>query len=609
MVGYSRLMEADERGTVARQKIHRAELIDPKIAKHHGRIVKTTGDGLLVEFASVVDAIECAVAVQQAMAIREQDVPEGRRIQFRVGINLGDIIIDGDDIFGDGVNIAARLEGLAEPGGICISRAARDQVRDKLDYPLEDMGEIEVKNIARPVRVFRVAANGKTTTGKKASGAGLRWAIAACVLVALSGAAAAWYFHQYGSDATPNGVASEEALPLPDKPSIAVLPFTNMSDDPKQEYFSDGITEDIITDLSKVSGLFVVARNSTFTYKGKAVKVREVGRALGVRHVLEGSIRKAGGRVRITAQLIDATTGNHVWAERYDRDLTNIFAVQDEVTKEIVTVLEVKLSVGEQARLHRTTRVDPDAYDMLLHGLERLRRYSREANEEAREYFEKAVAIDPSYGRAYADISYTHVLDVFNGYAEDRKKSIELAEAAIETAARLDDSLPIIHFTRSLLFRIRRQHDQSLAAILKAIQLDPNDDDGFVSKSITLVYVGRAEEGLESIQTAMRLNPHSSFFSFWALGLSYFHLERYEEAAIAFEKVVERNQHFLRGRLLLAATYGQMGRIEDAEWEAEEALALLPGMTISQRRAITPYKREAEINRYLEGLRKAGLPE
>jgi adenylate cyclase len=560
----------------------------------------------------VVDAVECAVAIQRGMGGRHDGVPEERRIMLRIGINIGDVIVEGEDIYGDGVNVAARIEGLAEPGGICISRAARDQVRDKLDYALDDLGKHEVKNIARPVRVFRVLTDGEGAETAGSNRGGPRpwqWAAAAGAVIVIAGGLATW---QLWPSAPAPEVVSEQApapIQLPDKPSIAVLPFINMSDDPEQEYFSDGITEDIITDLSKMSGLFVVARNSSFAYKGRAVKVRDVGRELGVRHVLEGSVRKSGSRVRITAQLIDATTGDHVWAERYDRELTDVFAVQDEVTQEIVSVLAVKLSAEEAARLRRSVPVDPDAYDMLLRGLALQRRYTQETNAESREYFMKAIAIDPGYARAHANIGYSLSLDVLNGWPEDREAALHKAEAHIGTAIRLDPSLPQVHFAASLLYRIRRQLDEALVAIKKAIELKPNYAEGYGSMAMVLIYAGRADEGLEAVQKAMRLNPVNSFFVYWVLGQSYFHLERYDEAAVQFERAVEANPQFLRGHLLLAATYGQMGRIENAEWEAQEALTLLPDLTLRQRRAIVPYKKQADVERYIDGLRKAGVPE
>ncbi len=615
VVGYSRLIREDEAGTLAALKAHREQLIAPKVAERKGRIVKLMGDGLLVEFPSAVEAVQCAVEIQHMIGDRNADVPEENRIVYRIGINIGDIVVEDDDIFGDGVNVAARLEGLADPGGVCVRRNVRNQVRDKLDINFEELGEIAVKNIARPVRAFRVVLDDKAAAlvtpvvQDAAKPVHRRWLVAAAVGVAflLASGGVSWW-QPWAPDVEPASV-ERMAFPLPDKPSIAVLPFTNMSEDPEQEYFSDGITEDIITDLSKVSGLFVVARNSTFTYKGRAVEVRQVGRDLGVRYVLEGSVRKSGGRVRITAQLIDATTGHHVWAERYDRELTDVFAVQDEVTQEIVSVLAVKLSVEDEARLQRVARIDPDAYDLLLRGLALQRRYSRETLAESREYFEKAIAIDPGYARAHSNMGYTLVIDVFEGWAEDREATLRKAEGHIEAAVRLDPKLPQVHFAHSSLYRIRRQLDESLVAIHKAIELKPNYAEGYAALAITLNYAGRTEEGLEAIQKAMRLNPFNSFFDYWVLGQSYLHLERYDEAAIQFERVVEANPQFLRGHLLLAATYAHQGRIDDAEWEAQEALTLLPEMTLRQRRAIVPYKNQADIERYIEGLRKAGLPE
>ena len=376
MVGYSRLMEADEAETIARQKALRKELIDPKIAEHNGRIVKTTGDGVLVEFASVVDATECAVAIQRAIVEREADVPEERRIQYRVGINLGDIVIDGDDILGDGVNIAARLEGLAEPGGICVSGNVHEQLAGKIVLDFEDLGEQRVKNIKKPVRVYRVRLDGR------------------------------------GADMGP-------ALELPDKPSIAVLPFENMSGDPEQEYFSDGIAEDIITGLSRNRGVFVIARNSTFTYKGAAVDARQVARELGVRYVLEGSVRKAGSRVRITAQLVDAATGNHVWAERYDRELEDIFAVQDDITQNIVAAIGPELVSAE---IQRARRKDPkrlDAWDCTMRATWHFARVTREDMEEARRLALKAIELDPGAAPAFSVLAITHVRGAVNGWKVD----------------------------------------------------------------------------------------------------------------------------------------------------------------------------------------------
>jgi adenylate cyclase len=615
VVGYSRLMGEDESGTVAALKQHLAELVNPKATQYNGRIIKLMGDGILMEFGSVVEAVAFAVEFQCAIRGRNTHLPEQRKIHYRVGINIGDVIVEGDDIYGDGVNVAARLEGLAEAGGVCIARDVHNQIRDKLDLNFEDLGAVDVKNIARSVPTFKIVMDEKATALSTpivqiaAQTVRTHHTIIGAAMGLLILVLGSWLWsYQTKPDFDPASV-SKIAHPLSDKPSIAVLPFGNMSGDKAQEYFSDGITEDIIIDLSKIAGLLVVARNSSFAYKGKSTDIRAISRELGVRHILKGSVRKAGGRVRITAQLIDAATGNHIWAERYDRDLTNVFTVQDEVTKEIVAVLSVKLAVGERERLDRSVRIDPDAYDMLLRGLAHLRRYTRETNLEARAYFEKAVAIDPSYGRAYANVGYTHVLDVLSGYSRDPETSLTLAEMALKEAVRVDDTVTQIYLARSTLFRMRRQYGKSLADAKKILQLDPNNYEGYVTMAFTFNYIGRAKEGLAATKMAMRLNPHASIFYFFAQGMSLFQLERYEDAANALQKLLERNPSFIRGHILLAATYGHLGRIQDAEWEVQEALTLLPGLTISQRRKIVPYKSERDVARYLSGLRKAGLPE
>jgi len=438
MVGYSRLMEADEEGTIARQKAHRNELIDPSIATHQGRVVKTTGDGLLIEFASVVDAVRCALEVQRGMAERESTMTDDRRISYRVGINLGDIVIDGDDILGEGVNIAARLEGLSEPGGICISRAARDQIQGKLPLALEDLGEHQVKNIAKPVHVFQVR---------------------------LDDAAAA------------SGSANNRSAPSAptEKPSIAVLPFDNMSGDPEQEFFADGITEDIITELSRFPGLFVIARNSSFTYKGRAVKVQDVGRELGVRYVAEGSVRKAGNRVRVTIQLIEAATGNHVWAERYDRELTDIFDLQDEITQAIVATLPGRLDTAEAERLRRKPPSDMAAYDCLLTAKILHHRITKEDNSEALRLLDKAIELDPDFAQSYAWKACTLGQAMARGYTDDVDASWNAASTALQRAVALDENDVECH---RILCEVNMSNRNWEAAELhhnKAFALNPND--------------------------------------------------------------------------------------------------------------------------------------
>jgi adenylate cyclase len=405
------------------------------------------------------------------------------------------------------------------------------------------------------------------------------------------------------------GLPENPPLPLPDKPSIAVLPFANMSGDPEQEYFADGMTDDLITDLSKISGLFVIARNSVFTYKGRAVKVQDVGRELGVRYVLEGSVRKAGNRVRINAQLVDAQNGHHLWAERFDRELTDVFALQDEVVKRIVAQLAVKLTQGEETRLSRTGVVDPEAYDTLLRGLERYRRFTRETNAEARDFFERAAAIDPSYARAHADVALTYAIDVQFGWTRTPDAAIQTALEHANRALALDPTTHQVHFALGVIYTVQKRHDEAIAAALKAIALYPNYADGYAQLAQDLFYAGEPEASLEAVRKAMRLDPRHPFFYVWIVGQNYMLQQRYGEAVEEFKKVLWQNPEFPGARLTLASTYGLMGRIEDAEWEAEEILTLLPDFTLAQERERVPFKNPEHLERYIEGLRKAGLPE
>ena len=609
VAGYTRLMGADEDATMVAWWSHRKELIDPTIAGYEGRIVKHTGDGFLAEFPSVLDAVRCAVAMQSEMARRNADVPEDRRMRFRMGVNLCDIMSDDEDIYGDGVNIAARLESLAEPGGVSISGAVHEQVRGKLDFSWEDLGEQRVKNVAEPVRAYRMTPRTGAAPAHSAPGRRKVWAVAGiAAAVAVAAVAAAWYLYPRPSPPAADIHATEmAALAPPDQPSIAVLPFDNMSGDPEQEYFVDGITEDLITDLSQVSGLFVIARNSVFTYKGKPVKVQQVGRELGVQYVLEGSVRKSGNRIRINAQLVDASTGRHLWAARYDRELTEIFALQDEVTAKIVSALAVKLTVGERERLSRAAVTSPEAYDTLLRGLELLRRFTRETNAEARVLFEKAIALDPQYARAYADVALTHGMDVTFGWTDAPEAANARGLEFARNGLALDDTLPQVHFALSNTYLRHRRYDESIAADRKSIGLDPNYADGYASLAMSLAYAGRPEDGLEAIRKAMRLNPRHPFFYVWNVGHAYFMMGRYEEAATAFERVLDRNPQFPGGHMTLAATYGHLGRTVDAEWEVEETLTLLPDFSLASERRRALYKNPADLERYIEGLRKAGL--
>jgi TolB-like protein/class 3 adenylate cyclase/cytochrome c-type biogenesis protein CcmH/NrfG len=611
VVGYSRLMEIDEVGTLAALKSHRADLIDPEIAEWRGRIVKLMGDGTLVEFASVVNAVSCALAIQEGMAGRNDSLPEDRRIAFRIGVHLGDVMIEGDDIYGDGVNVAARLEGLAEPGGICISQQAFDQVETKLDLAYEDLGEQRVKNLARPVRVYRLRPGGEASSEPVATKRRRLSVVqvigsATVLLLVVAGLVLGWW-QPWVSKEEPASM-ERMALPLPDRPSIAVLPFNNFSNEPSEEYFADGMTEDLITDLSKVSGLFVIARNSVFTYKGRAVKVRQVAEELGVRYVLEGSVRRAGSQVRINVQLIDATTGGHLWAERYDGTLDDVFALQDEVSRKIVSALAVTLTLDEQQRSNRA-QASPEAYDLLLRGLERFRRFTREANVEAREYFERAVAVDPDFARAHADIALTHAEDIFHGWSESPDRSSQLALDKAQYALTLDDNSRVAHFALAFTYLNVMRYDEALAANRRVLELNPNHAEGHAQRGLILSRVGRPAEALEAIRIAMRLDPRHPFFFVWILGQAQFLLKQTDEAITQFEKSIESNPDFAIGHLMLASAYAHAGRIEDAQWEAEEILVLLPDFTLTAEREKAAYKDPAHLEYYLEGLRKAGLPE
>jgi adenylate cyclase len=571
VVGYSRLMGADEEATLDMLRSYR-EVVDGLIGDHRGRVFGSAGDSVVAEFASPVEATRCAVAVQRVVEERNAGVPEDRRMRFRIGINLGDIMVEGDNLLGDGVNIAARLEALAEPGGICISGAVFDQVKNRLEHGYDDLGERQVKNIAEPVRVYRVRSEPSAADPRA------------------------------GTEGTPE-------LALPDKPSIVVLPFENMSADPEQAYFSDGISEDIITDLSKVSGLFVIARNSAFTYKGRAVKVGDVSRELGVRHVLEGSVRKAGNRVRITAQLIDGTTGGHVWAERYDRDLTDIFAVQDEVTREIVSALAVKLTQHEKQRLGHKGTENLEAYDCFLRGRENYLGSTREGNVLARRMFEQAVELDPAFAAAHAFYVLTYVGDYINQWSETPERSLELAHEFARQALALDDSEPAAHFALGVVLLWMRQHEQAIAEAARTIALDPNFAPGYVLLSNVLHYAGRSEETLELLSKAMRLDPHYPDVYLHFLGQANFMLGRYDEAIAALKRRLERNPETDVSRVMLAAAYGHLGRTQEARADWAKALEVNPDYSLDHKRKILPYKDPADFDRIVDGLRKAGLPE
>jgi adenylate cyclase len=598
--GYSRLMGDDEVATVRAITDARA-VIGSAVGGRGGRVVDTPGDNVLAEFPSVVDAVEAAVEIQRELRSRNAALPVARRMQFRIGINLGDVIVEADRLYGDGVNIAARVQALAESGGICLSGAAYDQVEGKLRFAYDPLGEHTVKNIARPVRVYRLRFESGPAPARVQPRAGrqrLLIALGAVVVLALVGAGAWAGWRWLRPDSS--------GLALPDKPSVAVLPFANLSSDPAQEYFSDGVTEDLITDLSKVSGLFVIARNSVFTYKGRAVKVGDVGRDLGVRYVLEGSVQRAGSRIRITAQLVDATTGYHVWAERYDREVRDIFALQDDVTRQIVRALAVKLTEGERARLARASTGNPEAYDLALRGREAHKRTTREANAEARRLFVKALDLDPDYAWAYVGLSWAHLQSwqfVWNTDPRGLERARELAERAIA----LDETLAHGHSLLGQIHLWRKEHDLAFAHAERAIALAPNDADGYETLAEVLGWAGRPEESLTAIRRAMRLNPRYPFFYLWTLGHGYYLTGRTADAVDAFTRVVQQNPDFLPAHAYLAVLFTETGRAQEARQAWDTTRRLGPGASAANIRERLPYRRPADLDRFLTAARQAGL--
>jgi len=569
MVGYSRLMEADETGTLARLKTHRIELIDPAIAKNRGRIIKTTGDGMLVEFHSVVDAVLCAAEVQRRMARRNADVAPARWMQFRIGINLGDVIVDGNDIFGDGVNVASRLEVLAESGGICVSGAVRDQVGDRLeDLSFEDLGDQTVKNIVRPIRVFRVRLDPDS------------WGAA---------------------DQVRNAAAATVAR----KPSIAVLPLVNMSGDPEQEFFADGLTEDIITELSRFHDLLVISRNSTFVYKGKAVNVQNVAREFGVDYVLEGSVRKAGGRVRVTVQLIDAETDRHVWAERYDRDLEDIFAIQDEMTRAIVATLPGRVEAARHDRAKRKPTDNMAAYECVLAAKVLHHRSNRDDNAQAQHLLDRALALDPNYAHAHAWKACVLGQTWVYNWCADRETTFQQLASELEITLGLDDNDSDVHRILAALNLNRDDHDKAAYHQERALALNPNYDLVVVQQGELLTWLGRPDEGIDWIKKAMRLNPYHPE-RFWShLGRACYSAEKYTEAADAFSRIT-RPDH--THHAFLAATFAQMGNAVAAATHAAEVLKREPTFSVAAHLTTQHYKREADRLHYETGLLKAGLP-
>jgi adenylate cyclase len=570
VAGYSRLMGANEEGTLARLKAARNDLVDPTIAAHHGRIVKTTGDGMLLEFASAVDAVRCAVEVQRGVAEQNDGVPQEDRLEFRVGIHVGDIIIDDNDIFGDGVNIAARLEGIAEPGGICMSDDAFRQVRGKVEIAFGDLGLQTLKNIAEPIRAWRVQLGGQNAAKAPAL----------------------------------------QAPALPDKPSIAVLAFQNMSGDAEQEYFADGMVEDIITDLSKLSELHVIARNSSFTYKGKPVDVKLVGRDLSVRYVLEGSVRKVGNRVRVNGQLIDTLSGAHIWAERFDRELTDIFAVQDELTQEIIAALKIKLSPSEKARIAAGGTKNVDAHDFFLRGRELVagNKRDREMFVEANACLRRAIELDPNYAGPYAALAWAYVMDYQNRWSDSPETSLDQAQRLVDEAIAKDDKDPFVHYVAALVGLWKKDYERWAHEADRALSLAPNYGHAHLARGLVYVYTGEPVKGIPYIERAIRLDPAQQQYRHF-LGTAYLVAGNYEAAAAILRERVAITPSTDLSRALLASALGHLGHLEEARQIWRELKEINPRYSYVDHFGRLPFRNPVDADTLTEGLRKAGLAE
>ena len=625
--GYSRHMGDDEVGTIHTLTAHK-ETMTLLVRQYSGRVVDTPGDNLLAEFASAVDAVECAVEIQRNLAERNEELAEARKMFFRIGVNVGDVIEKEGRIYGDGVNIAARVEGLAEAGGICISGRVYDQVENKLNLQYEFQGERKVKNIVRPVRLYRVlsypgAAAHRIDIAKEA--ARRKWRkkalVALTVIVVGTLATAGWQLYQRQSIKVRIASVENMAFPLPEKPSIAVLPFDNISNDPMQVYFCDGITEDLITDLSKISGMLVIARNSTFAYKGKPIKIKQVAEELGVRYVLKGSVRKANNKVRITAQLIDAINGYHIWADRYDGNLKDVFGLQDKVTGSIVTVLAVQLTASDKERFAHKGTNNAQAYDAFLRGWEHYHLQTPGDFSKAISYFKIAVDLDRHYATAYAALAATY-WEAWKRFWHESIGSKRLSheprfQAEQYLAKAMRTPTPLAHQVASGMLLHMQQHEDAIIEAQRAVTLDPNDADSFIALAGALSLAGRAEEALDWVERAMRLNPHYPPFYLYQLGMAQFVMGQFEDAAVSLEKATALNPDDRWSYRLLLSTYGLLGRIEDATRALHEIrsrenrgwLHTFDPLTISTSAFWLPFKELGDAKRLAQGLRNAGIPD
>ncbi|MFQ6024460.1 MAG: adenylate/guanylate cyclase domain-containing protein [Acidiferrobacterales bacterium] len=605
VAGYSALTGEDEEGTHRRLSSY-LDLISESIRNHNGNVVHYAGDAILADFNTVTDALTCAVKIQESLKEENADLPEERKVRFRVGVNLGEVIVDREDIYGDGVNVAARLETLAEPGGICISHAVRTAAGNKLPFKYHDIGKQKVKNIEEPVLAYEVVFDDSAVSSIYRKAQARKIGFVAGVVALLVVSAAIIWFTPWKTDK--EVVSKQTAAHTSDQPSIAVLPFQTLSDERGQDYFSDGVTNDLITDLSKFSNLFVIASNSVFTYKGKPVNVKEIGHELGVRYVLEGSIQKAGNRVRINAQLIDATTDHHVWADRYDFEVDDIFKVQDEITSTVITSLRVILTEDEQSReVTRHTDV-VEAYDLFLRGRTYLKG-TKKAHKKARELFDQAIKLDPEFAAAYAEKSFTYFSSFIMPMSRD-PKVINGALVAAERAVELDDTLPLAHARLAWAYFATRQHAKAIAAARRAVALGPNDAEAHAQLGNVLNWSGKPEDGKKNLERAMRLNPHYPFYYLFYLGHSYYLLEDNEKAIELMKRVVTRAPTFLPVRRHLAVLFTEIGMIKEAKEQTKDVLRVFPGASIEDERARCFYRWTPKLmTRFFEGLRASGMPE
>ena len=580
IAGYSRLMGVDEEGTLRQLKAHRKELVDPKITEHRGRIVKTTGDGMLVEFVSVVDAVRCAVDIQRGMVERNADMAADKRIEFRIGINVGDIIIDADDIYGDGVNVAARLEGLADPGGIMVSRNVFDQVRDKLGFGFEDMGEQTVKNIARPIGVHRVSLVDNTAP-----------------------------IMAYGVAAEKPSVRGP--LALPDKPSIAVLPFNNMSGDPEQEYFADGMAEEILTALSHCKSLFVIARNSSFTYKGKAIDVRQVGRELGVRYVLEGSVRRSGDRLRFTAQLVDATSGAHIWADRFDGGTSDVFELQDRIAESVVAVIEPNVQLAEIERMKHKPVANFDAYDLLLRAQQLEYEFTAENFDAALRCLEQALVIDPNYAQAMALAAYCYAERSQQGWLKDQAQTAEAIRLAARAVELAKDDASVLWMAAYVARQLSMDAQVAKELAYRSLQLNPNSAIALAMAGWIEAILANPTKALELLHRADRLSPRDprTWFIATGIGLAHFIAGQFDDAVVWTKKALSQNPRSAVAFRVLAASLASSGQKDRAGETIRDLLKIEPHLTISSFRARMLMADESVWTKFSNALRLAGLPE